>query len=154
MRPDFLRKPRSLEEEEKRRLVAAALHGMVTADDMAETTVRGKLLSFPGNSSRFDRMIGLLEDTRNPNRADRCVTFLKYWRELAAEMGAARHARKEAMGAEGRWDFPDLMRNDLDFVRILAGLRWMAFRYRVGLALDSRALSTLVHQALAFADVT
>lgn len=159
MRPDFFRKPCSLEEEEKRRLVAAAFRGMVTpldiaeTSDCAETRGRGKLLAFPGNSTRFERMTGLLQESRNPNRAERTRTFLAYWDELAAEMGAARRARKEAMAAAGNWDFPGLMRTDLDFVRILAGLRWMAFRYRLGFSADLPALSALVQQAMAFAAV-
>ena len=154
MSPDFLRKSHSREEEEKRKLVADALGSMFlhspTAESTGESPGRGKLLRFPGNANRYERMSGLLADTRDPSRAERATIFLKDWGDLASEMRAARNANRRAMAAQGNWDFPDLIQNDWEFVRILAGLRWMALRYRVGFAPDCAALSALVHQGLTF----
>jgi len=155
MSPDFLRKSRTREEEEKRRLVAAALGSMFMQPDAnaatGESPGRGKLLRFPGNASRYEQMSGLLAETRNPNRAERAAIFLAYCGDLASEMLAARNVHRQAMAAQGNWNFPELIQNDWEFLRILTGLRWMALRYRLGFAPDCAVLSALVHQGVAFA---
>ena len=102
------------------------------------------------NLDRFEKMIELLADTKHPNSSERSSAFLAFWRELAAEMRAARNARREAMFASNDWDFSLLIRDDLAFARVLAGLRWILFRYQLGLALDILDLSALVKEGLAF----
>ena len=149
MAVDFLRKPRSREEEEKRRLVAAALRSLSDQQDTLDKP-EGKLLNFPQTRAQFGHMVGVLTSSSTTNPAETATMFLDYWRQLAAEMRVARNAHRRAMAAEDDWDFPRLIRNDLEFLRILVGMRWMAFRFRFGFVPDSSAISTLVRDALTF----